>query len=88
MARGGIEVIIAIWSAVYIAIAVREFTFLPFKIFMQNMELCPSRVGFLFGCVMYLLTIPFRLACNADVENNLSMLVMLCFGSYFLFFCR
>ena len=47
--RGISEVILVLWSMVYLAIAVREFTFLPIKIFMQNMALCPSRVGFLIG---------------------------------------
>ena len=40
---------LVLWSIVYLGIAVREITFLPFKIFMQNMVLCPSRVGFLTG---------------------------------------
>ena len=47
--RGICEVIMVLWSIVYLGIAVREFTFLPFKIFMQNMALCPARVGFLLG---------------------------------------
>ena len=47
--RGISEVILVIWSVVYLGIAVREFSFLPVKIFMQNMALCPSRVGFLIG---------------------------------------
>ena len=41
--RGLSEVILVIWSIIYLGIAVREFTFLPRDVFMQNMVLCPSR---------------------------------------------
>ena len=53
--RGIAEVILVLWSIVYLGIAVREFTFLPVAIFMQNMALCPSRVGFLLGKFMAIL---------------------------------
>ena len=53
--RGIAEVILVLWSIVYLGIAVREFTFLPVAIFMQNMALCPSRVGFLLGKLMAIL---------------------------------
>ncbi len=82
------EITLAIWSIVYIAIAVREFTFLGYKIFFQNMALCPSRVIFLFGCTMLLLCIPFRLSCKNEIEDNISVLAMVCTSMYFLFFCR
>ena len=32
--------------------AVHEFTFLGWRVFMQNMVLCPSRVAFLISCVL------------------------------------
>ena len=47
--RGIAEVILILWSIVYLGIAVREVTFVPFNIYLQNMALCPSRVGFLLG---------------------------------------
>lgn len=82
------EIILVVWSIIYIAIAVREWSFLGTKIFMQNMALCPSRVLFLLGCILLLLAVPFRLACNPESEDKLAILVMLFIGFYFLFFCR
>jgi hypothetical protein len=87
-ARGICEVILIVWSILYLAICARELTFLPLKIFLQNMALCPSRVLFLIGCVLMLLTIPLRLSCEDVLENNVAILVMLFLGFYFLFFCR
>ena len=52
---------LVLWSIVYLGIAVREITFLPFKIFMQNMVLCPSRVGFLTG----------KLGLNYRIDYNI-----------------
>ena len=82
------EAILVVWSIVYLAIAVREFTFLGYKIFLQNMALCPSRVLFLFGCILLIFTVPFRLACQPGIEDNLAVLCMLTNSLYFLFFCR
>ena len=41
--RGILEVVLVIWSLIYLAIAAREITFMPMTIFLQNMALCPSR---------------------------------------------
>ena len=43
------EIIMVIWSILYLVKAAREFTFLPLPIFIENMTLCPSRVTFLLG---------------------------------------
>lgn len=86
--RGILECVLVVWSIIYLGIALREMTFLPMDIFMQNMALCPSRVGFLTGCILCLLTVPLRIFCMPDLENNLALLIMLLTGLYFLFFCR
>ncbi len=86
--RGMFEVVLVVWSVIYLGIALREMTFLPMPIFIQNMVLCPSRVGFLVGCLLLLFNVPLRIFCLPDLENNLAMLVMLLTGTYFLFFCR
>ena len=82
------EIALVIWSVMYIIKAVHEATFLTRKVYLQNMALCPSRVVFLLGCIIMLLIVPFRLACNPLVEDRLAVMVMLCTGPYFLFFCR
>ena len=86
--RGLLEVVLVVWSVIYLLIAIREITFLPFSIFMQNMQLCPSRVGFLIGCMLTVLSVPLRIFCFPGAENNLALWIMLLTGSYFLFFCR
>ena len=86
--RAGGEVLLVIGSIIYLAIAIREYTFLGWKIFLQNMILCPSRVIFLVGRVLLVLAVPFRLACQPIVEDRLAILVMIMTGPYCLFFCR
>ena len=82
------EVIIVIMGLFYILKAIREFLFLGRKIFLQNMILCPSRVCFLFSCVLLQFCIPVRLFCLHHTEDALAQTIMLCNGLYFLFFCR
>ena len=82
------EVVLVIYSIGYLVVAVREWSFLGRKIFMENMALCPSRVCFLIGCILLVVSVPFRLTCQAAVEDNLAVLVMIFTSGYALFFCR
>ena len=82
------EIILVIWSLLYLIKAAREATFLERKVYIQSMALCPSRVLFLFGCATMILTVPLRIGCKPLVEDNFALVVMLCTGPYFLFFCR
>ena len=56
----GCELVILVWSVIYLAIAVRERSFLGGQIFMENMQLCPSRVLFLMACFLVVLCVPLR----------------------------
>ena len=58
--RLGCELVILVWSLVYLAIAVRERSFLGPTIFKENMILCPSRVLFLIACTLVILAVPMR----------------------------
>ena len=86
--RGICEVVIVLGAIVYLAIAAREATFLTRKVYIQSMALCPSRVMFLLGCFLNVGMVPFRLACQPWMENNLAALSMALLPGYFLFFCR
>ena len=86
--RGITEVIIVIWSFIYLAIAVRETTYNTRKIYLQSMGLCPSRIGFLLACLLVLFIVPFRLTCQPTYEDPLAVLTMFLVPLYFLFFCR
>ena len=86
--RLGCEASLVLMALLYILQAVRQFTFLGRKIFMENMALCPSRVCFLFSCILLQLCVPVRFACLYNLEDPMAQLIMLCNGLYFLFFCR
>ena len=46
------------------------------------------RVIFLSGCIVCILMVPARVLCVPPVEDRLALVVMMCHGPYFLFFCR
>ena len=82
------ELVLIVWSFLYLVKAGHEYSFLGKRIFWDNMKMCPSRVVFLIGCITVLLMIPARLLCLTDTEDVLAIISMFCHGFYFLFFCR
>ena len=82
------EIIMVFYSIYYLALAVREWSFLGWRIFLQNLCLCPSRVFFLTGCILLIMCVPFRIACLSDAEDALVGIVMICTSGYALYFCR
>ena len=86
--RLGCEASLVVMALLYLLQAVRQLNFLGRKIFLENMALCPSRVCFLFSCILLQLCVPVRLACLYSLEDPMAQLIMLCNGLYFLFFCR
>ena len=58
--RLGCEIIIVVWSLIYLVIAGRERSFLGGQIFKENMQLCPSRVLFLIACFLVVVCVPLR----------------------------
>ena len=86
--RGVFEVILVVWSIIYLGIAAKETTFNEKDVYMQSMALCPSRIMFLLACFLMLFTVPLRLTCQAPAENSLAILIMYMIPMYCLFFCR
>ena len=82
------EIVIVIWSTIYLGIAAREATFLPTKLFFQCMALCPSRVAFLFACALIQVMVILRLSCQSQFEDQVANLVIFLIPLHFLFFCR
>ncbi|KAJ9591720.1 hypothetical protein L9F63_001748, partial [Diploptera punctata] len=75
-------------SILYILAALREARFLGLNMFIENLMTAPSRVMFLFSCVL-MLFIPFlRLSCLTEMEDVVAVVIMLTTAPYFLFFCR
>ena len=81
------EIILFVWSIVYLAIAGKEWSFLGTKIFLHTMSLSQSRIFFLIACILLILMVPLRLSCQLVLEDAVSVFVMLFTGSHFLFFC-
>ncbi|XP_060516744.1 transient receptor potential cation channel subfamily V member 5 [Cylas formicarius] len=82
------EVSITVGAFLYLAAAVREARFLGGRMFFENLMTAPSRVMFLFSCIL-VLSIPWlRLWCQDEIEDVVAIVIMLTTAPYFLFFCR
>nr|ATU07271.1 TRP channel protein nanchung [Nephotettix cincticeps] len=82
------ELFLEIGAFLYILAALREAKFLGLNMFIENLMTAPSRVMFLFSCSL-MLVMPFlRFGCYEEVEDVVSVIIMLTTAPYFLFFCR
>ncbi|KAG5682668.1 hypothetical protein PVAND_012006 [Polypedilum vanderplanki] len=82
------EALMTVGALLYILTALREARFLGAKMFFENLSTAPSRVMFLFSCIL-MLTIPFiKFFCLPKLEDHVAVAIMLTTGPYFLFFCR
>ncbi|KAL3281599.1 hypothetical protein HHI36_004806 [Cryptolaemus montrouzieri] len=82
------EVAMTVGAFIYLAAAVREARFLGGRMFFENLMTAPSRVMFLFSCIL-MQTVPWlRLACQDELEDFIAVVIMLTTAPYFLFFCR
>ncbi|XP_066261060.1 transient receptor potential cation channel subfamily V member 5 [Euwallacea similis] len=83
------ELCITLGAFLYLAAAVREARFLGLRMFFENLMTAPSRVMFLFSCILVFGVIPWlRLVCLDEAEDITAVVVMLTTAPYFLFFCR
>ncbi|XP_023309951.1 transient receptor potential cation channel subfamily V member 5 [Anoplophora glabripennis] len=82
------EVAITIGAFLYLGAAIREARFLGTRMFFENLRTSPSRVMFLFSCILMLIIPWLRLACEDEIEDTVAVMVMLTTAPYFLFFCR
>ncbi|XP_072757468.1 transient receptor potential cation channel subfamily V member 5 [Anoplolepis gracilipes] len=82
------EIAMYIAAVLYIFAALREARFLGLNMFIENLMTAPSRVMFLFSCCILLSFPVLRFSCADEVEDVLTVVVMLTTAPYFLFFCR
>ncbi|XP_041974280.1 transient receptor potential cation channel subfamily V member 5 [Aricia agestis] len=82
------ELILWVGALAYIGLALREARFLGLKMFFENLSTVPSRVMFLFSCLLMVALPTLRLACADEEEDHLAVMIMLTTAPYFLFFCR
>ncbi|XP_057668262.1 transient receptor potential cation channel subfamily V member 5 [Diorhabda carinulata] len=82
------EIAITIGAFLYLVAAVREARFLGLRMFFENLKTSPSRVMFLFSCILMLFIPILRSFCMDELEDTIAVMVMLTTAPYFLFFCR
>ncbi|KAL0849939.1 hypothetical protein ABMA28_011863 [Loxostege sticticalis] len=82
------ELLLWLGSLAYIGAALREARFLGLKMFIENLSTVPSRVMFLFSCLLMIALPTLRLWCADEAEDHLAVIIMLTTAPYFLFFCR
>ncbi|KAG7169642.1 Transient receptor potential cation channel subfamily V member 5-like [Homarus americanus] len=75
-------------SLAYLIGAANEARFQGGKMFVENLSTVPSRVLFLLACTMVMVMAVLRMLCMSEAEDVVAIMVMLCTGPYFLFFCR
>ncbi|XP_071441164.1 transient receptor potential cation channel subfamily V member 5 [Hetaerina americana] len=82
------EAVMEVGAVFYILEALREAHFLGLSMFIENLMTAPSRVMFLFSCLMMLIMPSLRFFCLDEAEDIMSVIIMLTTAPYFLFFCR
>nr|NP_648696.2 nanchung, isoform A [Drosophila melanogaster]AAF49752.2 nanchung, isoform A [Drosophila melanogaster]AAP57097.1 TRP channel protein nanchung [Drosophila melanogaster] len=82
------ELLNFVGAILYLLVALREARFLGLKMFIENLMTAPSRVMFLFSCAL-MMTIPWlRVSCLTEIDDHVTVVIMLTTAPYFLFFCR
>ncbi|KAK4879350.1 hypothetical protein RN001_007496 [Aquatica leii] len=72
----------------YLTSAVIEARFLGLRMFFENLMTAPSRVMFLFSCILMQIVPLLRFSCNEEAEDTVAVMIMITTAPYFLFFCR
>ncbi|XP_047499811.1 transient receptor potential cation channel subfamily V member 3-like [Penaeus chinensis] len=82
------EALTLVNSLGYLIGAANECRFQGMKMFVENLSTVPSRVLFLLACILSQVMAVLRALCMEEAEDLVAIIVMLCTGPYFLFFCR
>ncbi|EDX10423.1 GD12626 [Drosophila simulans] len=77
------ELLNFVGAILYLLVALREARFLGLKMFIENLA-----IMFLFSCAL-MMTIPWlRVSCLTEIDDHVTVVIMLTTAPYFLFFCR
>ncbi|KAK3087949.1 hypothetical protein FSP39_012710 [Pinctada imbricata] len=87
-ARFALEIMILIGAVWYIFIAMKEIYHQGFRIFFNTLRVAPAKTMFLMSCVLIILMLPGRAACQHEYEDIIGTFAILFTAPYFLFFCR
>ena len=72
----------------YILITIREFSYQNFQFDSFIYVNDPTRLLFLFSCLLTVAMLPARLTCSIGVDDILCVYATLTRAPYFFFFCR
>jgi len=72
----------------YLIVIIQEFSYQNFKFDYFIYVNDPTRVLFLFSCVLTLAMVPARFTCAIAVDDVLCVYAILSRAPYFFFFCR
>ncbi|CAF3827144.1 unnamed protein product [Rotaria sordida] len=75
-------------SLMYLIMTMREFSYQHFKLDYFIYVNDPTRVLFLFSCLLTAAMVPARLTCSIAVDDILCTYAILARAPYFFFFCR
>lgn len=72
----------------YIIVTIREFSYQHFKLDYFIYVNDPTRILFLFSCLLTLAMIPARFTCSIAFDDMFCVFAILSRAPYFFFFCR
>jgi hypothetical protein len=72
----------------YLIATIREFSYQHFKFDYFIYVNDPTRVLFLFSCLLTLTMVPARFTCSIAIDDMLCVYAILTRTPYFFFFCR
>ncbi|CAF1077152.1 unnamed protein product [Adineta steineri] len=78
----------ALGALMYLIVTIREFSYQNFKLDHFIYVNDPTRVLFLFSCLLTLAMIPARFTCSIALDDILCVYSILSRAPYFFFFCR
>ncbi|CAF4999885.1 unnamed protein product [Rotaria sp. Silwood1] len=77
-----------IGALIYIIFTIKEFSYQNFKLDSFIYVNDPTRVLFLFSCLLTLAMLPARFTCSIIIDDVLCVFAILTRAPYFFFFCR
>ncbi|CAF3232742.1 unnamed protein product [Rotaria socialis] len=75
-------------ALIYLILTIQEFSYQNFKLGSFIYLNDPTRVLFLFSCVLTIAMLPARFTCSIIVDDVLCVFAILTRAPYFFFFCR
>ncbi|CAF1428841.1 unnamed protein product [Adineta ricciae] len=83
-----LDVLTVLGALMYLIVTIREFSYQHFKLDYFVYVNDPTRVLFLFSCLLTLAMVPARFTCAIETDDMICVYAILTRAPYFFFFCR